>query len=129
MDINRVELKGRVSNDVTYRKNAKGGEWATFSIATNEISAQSQVDREKSVVTYTNVAVFSSAIVERIKEVGIHQGCHVWIVGKLFTKQVNKGGYTHPYTSVVVQDISILKTKKEKKDIQVQPTETTESVF
>lgn len=131
MDINRVELKGRVSTDVIYRKNSKGEYWATFPVVTNEINSQAKVDREKSVPTYTNVAVFNTKLVERIREVGIHQGSHVWVIGKLFTKQVEKGGYIHPYTSVAAQEVVVIKTKNDNPtDIPTpSPSQSNESVF
>lgn len=110
MDINRVELKGRISSDVTYRKKENGNEWAAFIVVTNEYNPTAKIEKDKSVPTWTSVAVFNSALVKRIKTIGARQGSHVWLVGKLHAKNVEKKGYSCTYTSVIASEIEIFKS-------------------
>lgn len=129
MDINRVELKGRVATDVTTRKTANGGEWLAFSVATNEFNPNAAVEKDKSVVTYTQVAIFNPTIVERIKKVGLKMGTNVWLVGKLMARSVEKHGMPITYTSVAASDIEVLQKKKSKDTPQVPNNNNNENDF
>lgn len=112
MDINRVELKGRVSSDVTTRKTSHGNEWLSFSIVTTEYNEKASIEKDKSTPTWTSIAIFNPNLVKKIKQIGMHQGSRVWLTGKLYVNQVEKYGHIHPYTSVVVNELEVIKTKK-----------------
>lgn len=118
MDINRVELKGRVATDVTVRKTATGGEWLAFAVATNEYNPAAAVEKDKSIATFIQVAVFNPNIVERIRKIGIRMGTHVWLLGKIIVRAVENHGRSIVYTSVAVSEIEVLQRKKSNFDLQ-----------
>ena len=111
MDINRIELKGKISSDITYRKTKNDKLWASFTVVMREIVPQAGVDKDKSVGTWTSIAVFNESLVEYIKKMGAHKGTPVWLVGKLFAKRYEKGNYKGIYTSVIPEELVIIKTK------------------
>lgn len=114
MDINRVELKGRVSADIIKRTTAKGSTWLSFTIVTNEFNGKTEIEREKSVPTWHQIAVFNPILVEKILKLGVHQGTTMFVVGKLFSKSEQKQGVNVTYTSVVASEVEVIKTKVTK---------------
>lgn len=121
MDINRVELKGRICTDVTYRKKENGDEWASFSVVTNEYNPASKIDKDKSIPTYTSIAIFNPMLVKRIKLIGARHGALVWVVGKLHAKNVEKKGYSCTYTSVVAYEVEILRSASKSSEQEELP--------
>lgn len=113
MDINRVELKGRIANDISYRKTKNGNEWATFSVVTNEYNSKAEIDKDKSIPTWTDVAVFNPTIVEKLKSKKARSGNCVWLVGKLYSSKKEKNGYKFTYTNVIVSEFELVKTKND----------------
>lgn len=116
MDINRVELKGRVSADITKRQTAKGSTWLSFTIVTNEYNGKAEIEKEKSIPTWHQIAVFNSNLVEKILRLGVHQGVTMMVIGKLFSKSEQKNGVNVTYTSIVASDIEVIKTKQAKRE-------------
>ena len=132
MDINRVELRGRVSADITKRTASNGNEWLSFTIVTNEQSPNAGIDKEKSIPTWHQIAVFNKKLVEKILRLGVHRGMTMFVVGKLFSKSENKRGVNVTYTSVVATNIDVIKTKtetSEKIDVSAPSKEDTEVPF
>ena len=109
MDINHVELKGRVANDVTYRKTKDGNDWAAFHLVVNEYNPKAKVEKDKSIPTWISIAVFNSTLVNKVKNLKLRQGETVWLNGKVFVNTVEKGGYTHPYTSIIASELEVIK--------------------
>lgn len=128
MDINHVELKGRVASDVTYRKTKDGNEWAAFNLVVNEYNPNAKVEKDKSIPTWISIAVFNTTIVKKIKDMKLRQGETVWMNGKIYVNMVDKKGYTHPYTSIVASELEIIKKKKEK-EIELKPPTKDEQPF
>lgn len=125
MDINRVVLKGRVSADVTKRTTSKGNVWLSFTIVTNEYNGKVEIEKEKSIPTWHQIAVFNPMLVDKILRLGVHQGVTMLVIGKLFSKSEHKNGVNVTYTSVVPSDIEIIKTKAEKTKIDIPRKENT----
>lgn len=115
MDINRVELKGRIGGDVIYRKTKNGNEWASFFMVTNEYNPKADIDKDKSMATWSSVAIFNTTLVSKLKSRGAKQGSQIWLIGKLYTSEKEKNGHTYLYTNIIVSDFEIIKTKVAKK--------------
>ena len=130
MDINHVELKGRIGGDVTYRKTKDDKDWAAFHLVVNEFNPKAKVEKDKSVPTWISIAVFNSALVNKLKSMGARQGETIWLNGKIYVNTVEKGGYTHPYTSIIASELEVVKRKKGKKDdTEFIPPKTNEPDF
>lgn len=130
MDINHVELKGRVANDVTYRKTKDGNDWAAFHLVVNEYNPKAKVEKDKSIPTWISIAVFNSTLVNKVKNLKLRQGETVWLNGKVFVNTVEKGGYTHPYTSIIASELEVIKKKKStNKEVEMKPPTSDDQPF
>lgn len=118
MDINRVELKGRVSSDITKRTSSKGGTWLSFTVVTNEYNNKTDIEKDKSIPTWHQIAVFNPSLVEKVLRLGAHQGNTMFVIGKLFSKSENRNGVNVTYTSIIASDIEVIKTKQDQKNIE-----------
>lgn len=128
MDINHVELKGRIASDITYRKTKDNNEWAAFNLVVNEYNPAAKVEKDKSVPTWISIAVFNATIVKKIKGMELRQGETVWLNGKIYVNMVEKKGYSHPYTSIVVSELEVIKKKKDR-EIEIKPPVMDEQPF
>lgn len=120
MDINRVELKGRIGSDIVFRKAKNGNEWAAFYLVVNEYNPHAKLEKDKSVPTWISIAVFNSMIVKRIKYLKLRQGESVWLNGKIYVNMVEKKGDTYPYTSIVVSELEAIKNSKKHKEKELE---------
>lgn len=122
MDINFVELKGRVSSDVVRRKKHDSeDDWLTFSVAMNEYRS-SDTNKAKSVPVYISISVFNPTLVKKLLGVGLRQGSHIWLTGKLFVQSKENRGVTQTYTSVIANDAEVFITKSIKREVPIVPT-------
>lgn len=108
--VNRVEIKGTLTFDVTKRKSNNGNDWLTFAVMTR--AHGKGVYKERSIYTSVQACIFDQHLVEKVTKLGLRRGSKVWLVGSLFAKKVEKHGYTFSYVSVVVDDIDIVATPK-----------------
>lgn len=108
MDLNIVELRGKVYSDITIRKSRQKADWVTFTVMTKELTKGDALSSIKP--TFSNICVFESELVKRVVSMRVKQGDLIWLRGKLFTK-AGKGGII--YTSVLVVDFEILKTPRD----------------
>lgn len=128
MDINRVELKGRITIAPKSRITKNGKEWVTFTIATNTPINNGGVDpniKNETISTYTNIVVFNPSIIKHMNDAGLKQGSVVWVLGRLFAKVDKEKPITRTFTSVVAEIVEVIKTGKEK-EILVNPNEQSE---
>lgn len=121
MDINRVELKGRMGSDITYRKTKNNDEWASFTVVCNEYNKTASIEKDKSTATWISVAVFNPLLVNKTKNLGLRQGQTVWLIGKIYVNKVEYGGHMHPYVSIVATELEVCKTKKKENEFDIKP--------
>ena len=127
MDINRVELKGRISSDITTRTSKNGEPWLSFSVVTNEW--YDGIKKDKSIPTWTNVMVFADFLIEKIKKLGAHKGTPIWLIGKLYGNYREIKGSKFSAMSVVALEVECLQTTKEKPTIIAPHDENNYSPF
>lgn len=111
MDINQVHLQGRICEDYKYAKTETGSEFATFSLAVE--------GKFKGVAstTYIRIMVFNSTLVQYLHDVKAKQGNRCTIYGTIQSYKREIKGMEIVQNTIIVQDITIRKTKKVKVEL------------
>lgn len=116
MDLNKVMLIGRVTNQPELKTIPSGSVVANLSIATNKTWNDKETKEKKESVEFHNLIAWRKTA-EIIGEY-VKKGNKIFIEGELQTRNWEKDGVKHYKTEIVVNNLIMLDSpkKEEKKD-------------
>jgi len=123
MSINKVILVGNIGHTPEIRFSKEGNEIATFTLATSESWKDKQSGEKKEMTEWHNIVVFSSSLVNFIKNY-IEKGDKLYIEGSLKTNKYKGKDGTEKYSTKIVlqgyhcklQKLNFRKTEKTDSD-------------
>lgn len=122
-DKNLVILEGLVGEDLKRKKSTEGaGEYYTFTLCVNggigtDKWMSETTDREW-YQTYVRCFIYDKHAIEYCDGVGMKKGQRVNVLGKLTSFRSEVKGKVLISLVVTIRDISVVKTKREKKEEQ-----------
>lgn len=112
-ETNRVELTGRITQDLTLRTPKEGFTVLDISFATNTAYKDKQTGEKKSITDFHNLSA-DGKLAELIAK-HAKKGDPLYIVGSLKTQSWEKDGVKHYKTFVKLREVDFLKWYGEKK--------------
>lgn len=111
MDINECFLRGRIGQDFKFAKTKDAREFATFSIAINNIASRKWDKTAHDNIVYLRIMVFDTRLVQYLHKVNAKANDMVNVFARLNSHKVNQKGVEYSQIDIVANDISIIKIK------------------
>lgn len=115
--VNKVILVGRVGKDPDVRALNDGTQVANFSIATSESYKDKKTGEKKETTTWHSLVLWRQ--LAEIAAKYVHKGDLLYIEGKIQNRSYEKDGITRYVTEIVVNNMTMLGSKKQ--DGQASP--------
>lgn len=115
LDKNIVLLEGLIGDDFKFGRTSDGKEYATFSFCVNSFIKEISDNTERThSQNYIRTSVFDKKQIAYLHRVNAHRGQRASIFGRISSYKTEYKGIDFIQLSIVVRDISIIKTKKSK---------------
>lgn len=105
MNLNQVNLIGRVGGDPEVKSLPSGGLVCSFSIATNRTWTKDGKKHEQT--EWHNVTFFGDNLIEKVIEPYVKRGSEVYVGGRLQTRSWEKDGQKHYRTEILGEQIQL----------------------
>ncbi len=109
--VNKVILIGRLGKDPEIRNFENGGMIANFTMATSETFKDKTTGEKREITEWHNITIGRPQLAE-IAQKYVHKGDLLYVEGKLRTRSWEKNGQKKYITEVLVDDFTMLSTKK-----------------
>lgn len=108
--VNKAILIGRVGKDPEVKTLGTGNMVANFSIATSETFKDKATGEKKETTTWHNIVIWGKLC--EIVAKYVHKGDLLYVEGKITNRSWEKDGVTRYTTEIVVNNITMLGSKK-----------------
>lgn len=105
MNLNQVNLIGRVGGDPEVKQLPSGRLVCSFSIATNRTWTQDGQKKEQTEWHY--IVFFGDNLIEKVIQPYVQRGSEVYVCGRLQTRSWEKDGQKHYRTEIVGEQIQL----------------------
>lgn len=109
--VNKVILIGRLGKDPEIRNFENGGMIANFTMATSETFKDKTTGEKREITEWHNITIGRPQLAE-IAQKYVHKGDLLYVEGKLRTRSWEKDGQKKYITEVLVDEFTMLSTKK-----------------
>lgn len=114
MTLNKVFLLGRLGADPTISYTQQGNPVCNFSIATSDEWKDKKTGEKKEKTEWHRLVAFNKLAEISIKY--LNKGSQIFIAGKLQTRSYEKDGGTRYITEILVNELKMLDSKREKEN-------------
>lgn len=122
LDLNEVNLLGRITSEVEVKETPSGNKVTNFSVATNERFTDKQGE-VKEMTTFHNVVIWGK--LAEILESYARKGSRVFLKGKIQTRSWDADDGTKRYkTEILGSNVILLDSKKDNEEYEEKPQET-----
>jgi len=123
-DKNIVLLEGILGDDYKYGRTTDGKEFATFSLHLNAFRRDMSDNTERTHgQTFIRVFVYDKGQVEYLHRVNAHRGQRASLYGRISSHMNEYKGHSYLVNAVVCRDISIIKTRTERRNVTAEELE------
>lgn len=121
--VNKAILIGRVGKDPEVKNLPNGNMVANFSIATSETFKDKTTGEKKETTTWHNIVIWGKLCEVVAKYV--HKGDLLYVEGKITNRSWEKDGITRYTTEIVVNNMTMLGSKKGAPEVSTPPSAAT----
>ncbi len=106
MNLNQVQLIGRVGGDPEVKSIPSGRLVCSFSLATNR-KWKDKDGKASEVTTWHNVVIWGDSLIEKVIVPYVKKGSELYVGGRIETRSWEKDGVKHYRTEIIGEDISL----------------------